>query len=107
VQHESFWAEDLIYTSAAAIVRTKAEILATMRAAAAKPAAAHPAAHYAAEDVVVRVYGEFAALTFRLVAQNPDGSVDTYRNSGAFVRRDGRWQAVTWQATKLPAAGKK
>lgn len=103
-QHESFWAEDLIYTSSAAAVRTKAEIMASVRADAAKPDPAHPAARYSAEDVVVRVYGDFAALTFRLVARHADGSVDTYRNSGAFLRREGRWQAVTWQATKVPPA---
>lgn len=106
-QHESFWAEDLIYTSSAAAVRTKAEILASVRADTAKPDPAHPAARYSAEDVVVRIYGDFAALTFRLVARHADGSVDTYRNSGAFLRREGRWQAVTWQATKIPPTATK
>jgi hypothetical protein len=36
------------------------------------------------------------------VQHGPGDKTQTYRNSGMFVRRDGRWQAVTWQATKVP-----
>ena len=43
-----------------------------------------------------------AALTFRLVARAADGTTQHYRNSGTFLLRDGRWQAITWQATKVP-----
>ena len=60
---------------------------------------------YSAEDVLVRPYGEMAALTFRLVARAADGSVQTYRNSGTFLLRNGKWQAITWQATKVPPPG--
>jgi ketosteroid isomerase-like protein len=45
-----------------------------------------------------------AALTFRLVETDPDGAVTNFRNSGTFLRRNGKWQAVTWQATRVPAA---
>ena len=62
---------------------------------------------YSAEDIVVRPYGSTAALTFRLVAHNPDGTVQYYRNSGTLLLRDGRWQVVTWQATKVPPPEKK
>ena len=57
--------------------------------------------------VVLTLNGELAALTFRLVARNPDGTTDTYRNSGTFVLRDNRWQVITWQATKVPPAAMK
>lgn len=104
--HERFWADDLVYTSSAGKVTNKAEILASFdEAPAAEPKhPAEPELIYSAEDVLVRPYGEMAALTFRLVARAADGSVQYYRNSGTFLHRDGRWQAITWQATKVPAA---
>lgn len=105
-RHEGFWAEDLIYTSSAAAVRTKPMIMASTREAAAKIDPSQPAAKYSAEDIKVRVYDGFAALTFQLVARYPDGRVANYRNSGTFVLRNGRWQAVTWQATAISAPAK-
>ena len=65
-----------------------------------------PAATYSAEDVLVRLYGETAALTFRLVAHNADGTKSTFRNSGTLLHRKGQWQVITWQATKEPAVTK-
>ena len=65
-----------------------------------------PRAAYSAEDVLVRLYGDTAALTFRLVARNADGTVATYRNSGTLLHRAGKWQVDTWQATKEPAETK-
>jgi hypothetical protein len=29
--------------------------------------------------------------------------VANYFNTGTFVKRDNKWQAVAWQATKIPA----
>ena len=41
-------------------------------------------------------------INFRLV-QHTAGKPDTaFRNTGVFVNRDGQWQAVSWQATRLP-----
>jgi mannose-6-phosphate isomerase-like protein (cupin superfamily) len=96
--HERFWADDLVYTSGKGEVRSKREILQRMREAA-SPTGATPRTKYDAEDVQVRDYGATAALTFRLVAHNPDGTTARYRNSGMFLFRDGKWQVVTWQAT--------
>jgi hypothetical protein len=103
-RHQRFWAEDLVYTSSGADVMDKASILLSFEDAPApatdKPSA--PAVRFTAEDILVRPYGDAAAVTFRLVATAPDGKRSFYRNSGMFLRRDGRWQAVTWQATKVP-----
>ena len=109
--HERFWAEDLVYTSSAGLVKTKAEIRQSFKDAAkpaaekSNPAIKPPAATtvFSAEDILVRPYGEMAALTFRLVAKAPDGKTTHYRNSGTFLYRGGKWQAVTWQATKVAA----
>lgn len=102
-QHDRFWADDLVYTSSAAKVQGKADIMKSMREAAARETAG-PRPAYSAEQIVVRTYDGFAALNFRLVAKNPDGTTSYYRNSGTLVHRDGRWQAVTWQATREPEA---
>lgn len=107
-QHDRFWADDLVYTGSGAAVRTKTEIMKNFdedKNAASKPK--EPSPTYAAEDIVVRPYGSTAALTFRLVAHNPDGTVQYYRNSGTLLLRHGRWQVVTWQATKVPPPEKK
>ncbi len=106
--HERFWADDLVYTSSAGKVTNKAEILKSFDEPAKEDAAKanEPEPVYSADDILVRPYGEMAALTFRLVARAADGSVQYYRNSGTFLRRDGKWQAVTWQATKVPPAEK-
>ncbi len=111
-QHDRFWADDLIYTGSGATVRTKAEIMKSFdedKTTSAKPLPADATVQptYSAEDIVVRPYGSTAALTFRLVAHNPDGTVQYYRNSGTLLLRDGRWQVVTWQATKVPPPEKK
>jgi hypothetical protein len=107
--HERFWADDLIYVSNAGVVRSKADILKGMKAeeptAPPQGGAAATAGGYSAEDVVIRQIGEVVVLNFRLV-QHTAGQPDTsFRNSGVFVLRGGRWQAVSWQATRVaPAA---
>lgn len=106
-QHDRFWAADLVYTASTGLVKTKSDIMKAF-AEAAKPGApsAVPRATYSAEDVLVRVYGDTAALTFRLVSVGADGVRATFRNSGTLLRRDGKWQVITWQATKEPAGAK-
>jgi ketosteroid isomerase-like protein len=114
-RHQNFWADDVVYTSAKGVVRGKPEIMKDVKEAGARPATNNPppatgaqgAPVYTAEDINIRPYSGFAALNFRLVARNADGTTDTYRNSGTFVFRDGRWQVVTWQATKVPPAENK
>ncbi len=108
--HERFWAADLVYTSSAGKVTSKAEILQSFdEEPATEPGQPEePSPVYSAEEIVVRSYGvsgEMAALTFRLVARAADGSVQHYRNSGTFLFREGRWQVITWQATKVPPEG--
>lgn len=100
--HARFWADDLVYTSGRGEVKTKAEIVASVAAAAKTLRPDSPRTSYGAEEVHVRPYGNFAALNFRLLVKNPDGTQWYSRNSGAFLWRDGQWQVVTWQATREP-----
>jgi hypothetical protein len=98
--HQRFWDDELVYTSSAGTRFGKAEILAGL-AAATDP----PGVVYTAEDVDVRLHGQLAVVTFRLVARYPDERREDFYNTGVFRLRDGEWRAVTWQATRRAPAG--
>lgn len=101
--HQRFWADDLVYTRSTGLVRTKADIMAGFVGD--QPPADE--VRWSAEDVLVRPYDDAAALTFRLVGRAADGSTMQYRNSAMFLKRDGEWRAVTWQATPISGPGAK
>jgi len=105
---DKFFADDVIYTRASGVVITKADIMGSLG----KPATASEGkSSYSAEDITVHEYGDTVIVAFRLVGRTDhgDGNVETtrYRNTGTFLRRNGKWQAVAWQATKIsePAKG--
>lgn len=102
--HERFWAEDLIYTRGSGARTNKADIMKGVRSApAAKPE--DPKTVYTAEDVRIQQYGNTAVVAFRLVGTTESGgniSLTKHLNTGTFVKRKGKWQAVAWQATKMP-----
>ena len=107
--HERFWADELVYTSSAGKVMSKADIL---KSFAEEPKSepdkqAKPGPVFTAEDVLVRPHGDMAALTFRLVEHDPDGKISYFRNSGTFLLLHGKWQAITWQATRVADPAKK
>ena len=69
------------------------------------PKPGDPVTKYAAEEVRIQQYGTSAMVAFRLVATTVKGDstqVARYLNTGFFLKRFGKWQAVGWQATKLP-----
>jgi len=99
--HERFWADDLVYTSSRGTRTTKAEILATFDEPENMSRRADP--EYWGEDVDIRVYGDTAVVAFRLVGKLPDeAGLQNYFNTGTFLKRDGAWKVVAWQATKIP-----
>jgi ketosteroid isomerase-like protein len=105
--HDRFWADDLVYTGSGGKRRGKAELMADVRAPVPPEEASQPTPAYSAEDVSIRLYGDAAVVAFRLVARTPaqagaETAVEQYFNTGTFLRRDGRWQAVAWQATRIP-----
>jgi hypothetical protein len=106
--HDHFWADDLVYTSSSGKVMGKADIMKSFAdAPKAEPGKkSGPDPVFTAEDILVRPYGDMAALTFRLVEHDPDGKISYFRNSGTFLWRHGKWQAITWQATRVPVEGK-
>jgi ketosteroid isomerase-like protein len=102
--HERFWAEDLIYTGSSGRRVGKADIMRGVRSAQ-TPKPGGPTTTYSAEDINIRQYGDVAVVAFRLVGTTEkDGrtTVAKFLNTGTFLKRGGRWQAVSWQATALP-----
>ena len=108
---EKFFADDVIYTRAVGVVISKADILKSLDTD--KPPA-NSKTTYSAEDVTVHEYGDTAVVAFRLLAVtahnegNPGMAKtesESYRNTGTFLRRNGKWQVVAWQATKITESG--
>lgn len=102
--HDRFWAPDLIYTGSSGRRIGKADIMTDVRAAPApKPDEAMPV--FTAEEIRIQQYDNTALVAFRLVstvATAETTEVARYLNTGFFVKRKGQWQAVGWQATKMP-----
>ena len=102
--HERFWADDLIYTRSAGRRVNKAEVMHDVRSAPA-PKPSDPKTVYTAEDIRIQQYGDTAVVAFRLVATTDTGGtkqVANLLNSGTFVKRNGKWQVVNWQSTRMP-----
>jgi len=102
--HERFWADDLIYTRSAGRRVSKSEVLHDIRSAPA-PKPGDPKTVYSAEDVRIQQYGNTAIVAFRLVgttATDEGPQVARFLNSGTFLKRNGKWQVVNWQATRMP-----
>jgi ketosteroid isomerase-like protein len=103
--HDRFWAEDLIYTRSAGRRVTKADVMRDVRSAPA-PKPGDPKTIYTAEDIRIQQYGTTAIVAFRLVATTEvqgTTQVANLLNSGTFLKRDGKWQVVNWQSTRMPA----
>jgi ketosteroid isomerase-like protein len=99
---DAFFADDVIYTRSAGVTVDKNEILRNIDVRATN----EPNATYEADDFTVHSYGNMAVVNFRLIQHNEhDGKQETnyFRNTGTFLKRNGKWQVVAWQATKVPA----
>ena len=103
--HDRFWADDLIYTGSSGRRKGKADIMREVREEGA-PKPGDEKTIFTAEDIRIQQYGDTAIVAFRLVGttEKKDGAkeVKHYLNTGTFLKRDGKWQAVAWQATILP-----
>jgi ketosteroid isomerase-like protein len=104
--HDRFWADELVYTSALGRRKSKADIMRELKTeTTATPRPDEGTAVYTAEDVRVQQYGDTAVVAFRLVATTDKAGAKTvanYFNTGTFLKRNGKWQVVAWQATALP-----
>jgi hypothetical protein len=102
--HDRFWAEDLIYTGSSGRRIGKADIMRDVRSAPV-PKPGDPKITYSAEDIRIQQYGDTAILAFRLVGTTERDKkvvVTNYLNTGTFIKRNGKRQVVSWQATRMP-----
>jgi ketosteroid isomerase-like protein len=102
--HERFWADDLIYTASTGRRKGKADILRELREEG-PPKPGDETAVYTAEEIRVQQYGDTAIVAFHLIATIEKAGkkeVKNFLNTGTFLKRNGKWQAVAWQATAVP-----
>jgi hypothetical protein len=95
--HNKYWADELIYTSSAGKRFGKAEL---MQSVTSRPELKPDdvSMRYSSEDVRILQYGDTAVVAFTLVGKS-DKETLRFLNSGTFIRKNGQWQAVNWQAT--------
>lgn len=98
--HRKFWADDLIYTSSSGKRFGKQAILDSLA-----DGPSEPSLTYSAADIQVRLFGDIAVVAFRLLGRSEQNNAElmSYFNTGTFARSADGWQAVAWQATRIPA----
>jgi hypothetical protein len=105
---DRFFADDVIYTHSAGTVSNKSEIMRSVAAGARSPRP-EITIKYSAEDITIHEYPDLAIFAFRLVSDEDHSAgkpptITNYRNTGTFLRRNGKWQVIAWQSTKIPEA---
>ena len=90
--------DDLTMTHSSGEVANKAELMAVMRPSTPE----RPLPALSTEDVKVRVYGDAAVMTGRLVETARDGRrVFVLRFTNTYIRQKGRWRMSAGQLTTL------
>ena len=97
--YDGFFADDVIYTRNSGQVVTKKDIL----AGTGNPSAERAHATFSGEDFTIHRYGDMAVVNFKLIMHpgGPNAATRSFRNTGTFMKRNGQWQAVAWQATPI------
>jgi ketosteroid isomerase-like protein len=97
---EAVLADDLIYTHSSARLDTKQSLIGAMVSGATVYTGVE------ASDVKAQDLGDAVVLTGIAqikVVSNGTPNAFGVRFTDVYARRDGRWQMVTWQSTRLPA----
>ena len=92
-------ADDLVYTHSSARLDTKRSLIDNMTSGSTVYTAVEPS------DVKAQDLGDTVVLTGVAqikVTANGNPLAFGVRFTDVYARRDGRWQMVTWQSTKLP-----
>lgn len=101
--HDRFWADDLIYTGSNGNRIAKDDIMSGVVTNPDK--SDEPETRYSGEEIQINIYDETAIVAFRLVAEftsDPDQERMEFYNTGTFLKRNGEWRVVAWQATRIP-----
>jgi len=96
---DALLADDLIYTHSSARVDTKQSLIANMKSGATVYSSIEPS------DVKAQDLGDTVVLTgvawIKVVSRGNQLDFGV-RFTDAYARRNGRWQMVVWQSTRLP-----
>jgi hypothetical protein len=96
---EALLADDLIYTHSSARVDTKQSLIANMKSGATVYSSIEPS------EVKAQDLGDAVVLTgiawVKVVSRGKQLDFGV-RFTDAYARRNGRWQMVAWQSTRLP-----
>jgi len=92
---DQIFADEYIVTNQSGGVRTKTQMISDLRSGALKFESADE------DDVVVRVYGNTAVITGRATSKHEGRDSTQVRFTRVYVKRMGRWQAVTYQVTRI------
>ena len=100
--HDRFWAEDLIYTGSNGNRIAKADIMSGVNEN--PDRSEEPETLYSADEIQIMLFDDVAVVAFKLVAEfeNPSESTLYFYNTGTFIKRNGFWKAIAWQATSIP-----
>jgi len=96
---EDLLAEDLIYTHSSARLDTKRTLIQAMVSGTTVYTSVEPS------DVTAQDLGDSVVLTGIAqikVVSNGTPNAFGVRFTDVYTKRDGRWQMVTWQSTRLP-----
>lgn len=96
---KGIYADDLTYTHTSAAEDTKQSMLEALETGRLNYAAMD------ASDVKVRVYGDTAILTGKAQVKVTSSGRDLTFGlifTDVYTKRDGQWQMVAWQSTRLP-----
>jgi hypothetical protein len=97
---ESLLADDLIYTHSSARLDTKRSLIEGMTSGKTVYTAVEPS------EVKAQDLGDTVVLTgVAQIKVTANGTANAFgvRFTDVYARRDGHWQMVTWQSTRLPA----
>ena len=95
---DSLLADDHIFTNPLGVVQTKAQRLAEIQSGSRKLEL------FSITDVQVRVYGDTAVVTSRAMLKGQRQGQDIsgqFRGIDVYVKKQGRWQVVAAQATRI------
>lgn len=91
--------DDYVYTNQDAVVRTKAQMMSAYNSGSLK----YESVMF--DEIKVHAYGDTAVVTGRNTAKGQDNGKDIggqYRYTRVYVKRQGRWQLVATQGTRIP-----
>ena len=97
---QSLLADDLVYTHSSARLDTKQSLIVGMTSGSTVYTSVEPS------DVKAQDFGDTVVLTgVCQIKVTANGTPNAFgvRFTDVYARRNGRWQMVTWQSTRLPA----